>query len=102
MVNLIWADLQIPVKLQINKVYQLPKKHIESVVNPLFQSSFEKSNEGKPFSPFQSSESTLKRQQWKNDFKSTNVMTKKMPLLNLNKVEKTNFHEEFMNTWKEF
>ena len=80
------------------KVYQVPKNQIESTANPLFQSSFEKSNESKPFSPFQSSESTLKRQQWSKNFADLKNNSKKMPILNLNNIERSNFHEEFMNT----
>ena len=79
----------------------LRKDQVSSVISPDFQASFEKSSESKPFSPFQSSESTLKRQQVKQ-FSSTTNNVKNVPLLNLNNLERPNFHEEFMETWQEF
>lgn len=71
-----------------------------SAASPVPQESFEKSDV-KPFSPFQSSESTVKRQQAsRNALNMTNKA--KIPGLNLQNIKRPNFHEEFMDVWQEF
>ena len=76
------------------------KKKVYSKTNnkvdyPILQASFDKS-ECKPFSPFQSSESTLKRQQCKKQFTSTNENLIKSKILNLNSKEIMSMHDDLM------
>lgn len=66
---------------------------MSSVISPSFVASFDKS-ESKPFSPFQSSESTLKRQNEEGLINAGKGAS--MPKLNLDGIDRPNFHEEFM------
>lgn len=83
------------------KKVHLSKDQISNIGSPMLPDSYDKSYESKPFSPFQSSESTLKRHQYKQ-YASTGGNAANVPLLNLDNLERPNFHEEFMETWKEF
>lgn len=75
---------------------------MSAAASPELVASFEKNSDWKLFSPFQSSESTLKRQPCQKDLAKPVDHVHKIPQLDLNNIDRPNFHEEFMEVWQEF